>query len=104
MEPDKSGTFLRAWRKKICGSQEKLAAAAGYTQGMISQWENGSVLLDLEHIRRLADAMEITSKTLQFRHPATEETVEDIFDELPPPDQDTLLVIGKSLREKAQKS
>lgn len=97
-EPDASGTFLRAWRKKRGLSQEKLGAAAGYTQGMVSQWEKGDVALDLVHIAKLSKALEITPKELQFRHPDVEEGIEDIFDDLGQPDQVRIIEIARTMR------
>jgi transcriptional regulator with XRE-family HTH domain len=103
-QKDKSGTFLRAWRKKRGFSQGGLAAEAGYSQGMISQWENGETTLNLEHLNALAGALEITVKELQFRDPAAEETVEDVFDGVPDNEKDRALDLLRTFQRTSKRN
>lgn len=52
--------FLRAWRKRQGLSQERLAEEAGFTQGLISQWETGRLEdIPISSARRLASALQI---------------------------------------------
>lgn len=99
--PSHPHTFLQQWRKARGLSQEALGEKAGYSQGMISQWENGGNI-DLTHIEELARALEITSKQLLYRDPSLPETIEDVFDALPPGRQEDVLEIARSLRDRSR--
>lgn len=64
--------FLRAWREYRDISQEALGAKIGFTQGMISQLENGDTDFTGNHLELLSQALQCTAYDLQFRHPADE--------------------------------
>lgn len=92
------GEQLRAWRKHRGMSQEALAARAGYTQGMISQWENAESTMDLDHVVELAAALDITERQFLQQTPTAEETIEDVYEDLSRDEQRRLMEIAKTLR------
>jgi len=65
-------------------SQEALADRIGVTQGMISQWENGTADISWGMVHRLAKALNTTPEALLFRNPYTpQERILEVWDKIP---------------------
>lgn len=74
--------YLKEWREHRKLSQEKLAAAAGLTQGMISQLENNTSDYTGKTLEALAAALKCSVYDLLFRDPAWPESPATVFEEL----------------------
>jgi transcriptional regulator with XRE-family HTH domain len=51
------GTAIRKRRKKLGWSQEQLAEKAGVTFQQMQRYENGSTMLNVENVQRIADIL-----------------------------------------------
>lgn len=92
---------IKAYRESRTWTQTELGEAAGYSQGQISQWENGANM-DLEHVADLAAAFGVTVKRFLFAPPGAPETIEDIYDALPPEKRDDIIAMVRALKERSQ--
>lgn len=71
-------------------TQNDLAAKTGYSQGMISQWEDGKSDVTTENVHILAAALGITPEQLQYRDPDKGEHIADVWARLPQHARETL--------------
>jgi transcriptional regulator with XRE-family HTH domain len=77
--------FLVKYRK-LAGarglSQTELGIKSGYSQGMISQWENGESDVPVTAVYKLAAALGITPEQLMFRDPDEGEHIAEVWDRI----------------------
>jgi transcriptional regulator with XRE-family HTH domain len=91
--------FLVKYRK-LAGSrglsQTELGGKSGYSQGMISQWENGESDVPVTAVYKLAAALGITPEQLMFRDPDKGEHVAEVWDRIAEGDRPQALRILKT--------
>jgi transcriptional regulator with XRE-family HTH domain len=91
--------FLVKYRK-LAGarglSQTELGIKSGYSQGMISQWENGESDVPVTAVYKLAAALGITSEQLMFRDPDEGEHIAEVWDRIAKVDRPQALRILKT--------
>jgi transcriptional regulator with XRE-family HTH domain len=91
--------FLVKYRKLAGGrglSQTELGAKSGYSQGMISQWENGESDVPVTAVYKLAAALGITPEQLMFRDPDEGEHIAEVWDRIAEGDRPQALRILKT--------
>jgi transcriptional regulator with XRE-family HTH domain len=86
--------------RKLAGargiSQSELGVRSGYSQGMISQWENGESDVPVTAVFRLAAALGITPEQLMFRDPDEGEHIVEVWDRIAEGDRPQALRILKT--------
>jgi transcriptional regulator with XRE-family HTH domain len=91
--------FLVKYRK-LAGarglSQAELGIKSGYSQGMISQWENGESDVPVTAVFKLAAALGITPEQLMFRDPDEGEHIAEVWDRIAEDDRPQALRILKT--------
>jgi transcriptional regulator with XRE-family HTH domain len=91
--------FLVKYRK-LAGarglSQTELGVKSGYSQGMISQWENGESDVPVTAVYKLAAALGITPEQLMFRDPDEGEHIAAVWDRIAKGDRPQALRILKT--------
>ena len=91
--------FLVKYRK-LAGtrglSQTELGVKSGYSQGMISQWENGESDVPVTAVYKLAAALGITPEQLMFRDPDEGEHIAEVWDRIAKGDRPQALRILKT--------
>jgi transcriptional regulator with XRE-family HTH domain len=91
--------FLVKYRK-LAGarglSQTELGVKSGYSQGMISQWENGESDVPVTAVYKLASALGITPEQLMFRDPDEGEHIAEVWDRIAKGDRPQALRILKT--------
>jgi transcriptional regulator with XRE-family HTH domain len=91
--------FLVKYRKRTGGSgisQAELGVKSGYSQGMISQWENGESDVPVTAVYRLAAALNVTPEQLMFRDPDAGEHIAEVWDRIAEGDRPQVLRILKT--------
>jgi transcriptional regulator with XRE-family HTH domain len=92
--------FLAKYRKFAGGtrglSQAELGVKSGYSQGMISQWENGESDVPVTAVYKLAAALGITPEQLMFRDPDKGEHIAEVWDRIAEVDRPQALRILKT--------
>jgi transcriptional regulator with XRE-family HTH domain len=98
--------FLVKYRKLAAGarglSQAELGAKSGYSQGMISQWENGESDVPVTAVYKLAAALGITPEQLMFRDPDGGEHIAEVWDRIAEGDRPQALRILKTFIPEAE--
>jgi transcriptional regulator with XRE-family HTH domain len=91
--------FLVKYRK-LAGprglSQTELGVKSGYSQGMISQWENGESDVPVTAVYKLAAALGITPEQLMFRDPDEGEHIAEVWDRIAEGDRPQALRVLKT--------
>jgi transcriptional regulator with XRE-family HTH domain len=77
-------------------SQAELGLKSGYSQGMISQWENGESDVPVTAVYKLAAALSITPEQLMFRNPDDGEHIAEVWDRIAEGDRPQALRILKT--------
>jgi transcriptional regulator with XRE-family HTH domain len=92
--------FLVKYRKRAGGgsgiSQAELGVKSGYSQGMISQWENGESDAPVTAVYKLAAALDVTPEQLMFRDPDAGEHIAEVWDRIAEGDRPQVLRILKT--------
>jgi transcriptional regulator with XRE-family HTH domain len=91
--------FLVKYRKLARArgiSQAELGVMSGYSQGMISQWENGESDVPVTAVFKLAAALGITPEQLMFRDPDEGEHIAEVWDRIAEDDRPQALRILKT--------
>lgn len=90
---------VEAWRVFRGMNQEDLAAAAGVSQGLISQLENNGTDYTGDTLARLAFALNCTDIDLLTRDPGDPEGLGREWDDLSPLERRQLVAIIKGLKQ-----
>lgn len=97
--------FLREWRRfRNRMTQEKLAAEAGVTQGLISQIENDHTDIKLDTLQALADALEIHPSDLLSRNPFDPDPLWIIVEKLSAADLPTRILAARLMETLIEKA
>lgn len=89
------GDHLKKARERLLVSQEELAAALGVQQQAIARWEAGKVDPASLVVRRLADALEVSTDYLLGRSDSSGESAE--LEALTPEMRKLVWLVGRGL-------
>jgi len=81
IKTDEIGAAIRNRRKALCLSQEELAERVGVTFQQMQRYENGSTMLNVENVQRIADilGLPVTDFFTTVRGVTVAEPVESYF-------------------------
>ncbi len=97
-KPRRRVWFLKQWRKYRGLSQEELGAHVGFTQGMISQLENGTSDYTRSHLESLATALDCEPSDLLVHDPNQGESPYSLIERMDADDRSRALEILKALK------
>ena len=94
------GAIIRSRRKELGLSQEQLSENVGVSYQQIQRYENGSSMLNVENVQRVAKALDIPV-TLFFSCSGSTQVGESVHS--PSPDEKTLLRYYRELEGETDK-